>query len=221
MRQLGDYLQGKGYGVSGILLPGHGTTPEEMAGTDWPEWFGAVEREYLRLRESYPGYCIVPVGFSMGGILCLHLAGRYRTAGLVSLSAPIYLGNRRAYLAPLYRLFTAYHRKKVAPETWEDELRKGNFSYNRMPVKSLDSLLQLIRTVKRELEKVADPILLMQSLKDETVNPRSAQYLYDHLGSQEKKLVWLEKSGHVITLGMEREEVFREVEAFVQRICPC
>ncbi len=216
MRVLGDYLKEKGYGVSGILLPGHGTSPEDLAKTAWPDWYKAVEEEYLRLREQND--YVIPIGLSMGGILSLHLSSQYDVPGVVALSAPVYIGNRKAYFAPLLKFFYNYHQKPVAVEQWQKEIENGHFSYNITPVKSLASLLKLISMVKKELPRIKVPALIIQSWQDRTVNPQSAQYLYDNLGSEDKELIWLEKSGHVITLGQEREQVFKAVEKFIRRI---
>lgn len=216
MRVLGEYLKEKGFGVSCILLPGHGTSPEDMEKTAWPQWYGAVEDEYLRLKGKYP--LVIPIGLSMGGVLSLHLAAQHGVPGLVSLSTPVYLGNRKAYLAPLLQFIYKYHGKPVAAEQWQKELEEGHFYYTSTPIKPLVSLLALLRVVKKELPLIQAPALIMQSWKDGTVNPRSAQYIYDNLGSDDKELIWLEKSGHVITLGQEREQVFLAVEKFIQKV---
>lgn len=213
MRLLGQYLNNQGYGVSGLRLPGHGTTPEDMAGTTWQDWYGAVEREYQRLKKEYP--LVIPVGLSMGGVLCLHLASRHSVPGVATLSAAIFIGNRKAYLAPILQYFYPYREKPLAAEKMEKILAEGHFAYNRTPVNALASLLQLIGLVKKELPQLKVPALIIQSTKDMIVNPQSAQYLYDHLGSPAKKLIWLDKSGHLVTLGQEREEVFLAVEQFI------
>ena len=49
----------------------------------------------------------------------------------------------------------------------------------------------------------------MQSKVEHTVKPASAQYIYDHLGTADKKLVWYHHSGHILTLDNERDDVFQ------------
>ena len=56
----------------------------------------------------------------------------------------------------------------------------------------------------------------MQGRQDHTIQPRSAQYIYDRVASKEKNIVWLEESGHVITIDIEREQVFTEVSKFLR-----
>jgi carboxylesterase len=59
------------------------------------------------------------------------------------------------------------------------------------------------------------PSLVIQSRKEHTVEPESAQYIYDKLGSTEKQLLWLNKSGHIVTLDIEREPVFEKISQFL------
>lgn len=214
MRELGVYLQQKKYGVSGILLPGHGTTPEEMSLTGWRDWYEALAEEYLSLKRIYPR--VIPVGLSMGGLLCLHLAVCMSVPAAVSLSAPVYLGDERIYQAPTME--GPYVGKDISPEEQAKKLAEGHFSYEKIPVKCIVSLLELIDLVRGEMPIIKAPVLMVHSGDDPTAKPESALYIYEHLGSIHKKLVWLEGSGHVITLGKERQQVFEQIESFANDI---
>ena len=57
----------------------------------------------------------------------------------------------------------------------------------------------------------------MQSKKDHTIKVNSAKCLYQNIASTEKKIVWLEESGHVITLDKERDIVFKEALRFIEK----
>lgn len=213
MRPLGEYLKCKKYGVSGVLLPGHGTSPEEMSLTRWEDWYEAVVAEYSRLTKSYTR--VIPAGLSMGGLLCLHLASEEKVPAVVSLSVPVYLGDERIYQAP--QMEADYVDKEITPEEQAEKLAGGRFSYEKVPVKCLVSLLELIEIVKNELPAIKAPALLAHSGDDPTAKPESVEYLYSHLGSSRKKLIRLAESGHVITLGKERLQLFKEIASFVER----
>lgn len=210
MRLLGDYLHQLGYTVLGVRLCGHGTSAQEMRETNWLHWFSAVENGYYILK----GLCtdIAVVGLSMGGLLSLKLASEYPVSKVVSLSAPIYIADKRLPLLPLYRLLHSYVPKRSRNYNVGD---LPVVNYDLTPVKSLSSLVEFIKHVKKLLGQVTAPILIMQSEAEHTVVPKSAQYIYNHIGSKDKKLVWLKKSGHVITLDIEREKVFAEVGNFL------
>ena len=76
-------------------------------------------------------------------------------------------------------------------------------------------LVKGIYKVAKNLRKIECPTLIIQSKLDKTVQPRSAQYIYDNISSKDKKLYWLEKSGHVATLDIEREQVFSWIYEFI------
>lgn len=220
MRLMGEYLRKGGFGVSCPVLPGHGTTVEELADKSWHDWYRVVWNEYHRLNELHPDKKIIPIGLSMGGALALHLAANETIMGLVLLSTPIYIKNWRTHFAPLLSLVYDYKEKPISSEQWKKELEQGQFSYRKTPSKAFLSLKELIKQVKRELSLIECPTLIVQSKNDGTVHHKSANYIFQELNSGEKKLMFLEKSGHVITLGQEREQVFQAVEEFLQQfIC--
>ncbi|MPM42418.1 Carboxylesterase [bioreactor metagenome] len=213
MRLLGNYLNNLGYTVIAPRLTGHGATPEAMAGTAWPEWFGNVEDAYLMLK----GLCskIDAVGLSMGGLLSLKMAAEYPIRRVASLSAPIYIADRRLPMLPLYRLIRRYAPKRR--RRFHDIDPIYSVGYDRTPLNCLGSLLELIKQVDRLLPAINQPALIIQSRNDHTVRPKSARHIYDRLGSGEKQLAWLEDSGHIITLDAERDSVFKLVADFIQR----
>jgi carboxylesterase len=209
MRYLGDYLAKQGYTVKGVRLAGHGTTPEEMADTTWPDWYKSVETAYHELCEHCSKVFIL--GLSMGGILTLHASVQFPTSGIVVINAPIFLQDQTAFLTPVLKHVLSYTNKK------DFQPIEDNFAYPKMPLKCVSSLLSLIRTVRRELPKVNSPLLLLQSDKDKTVIPRSADYIFSKVGAREKEIVRFPKSGHLLTIGVEREEVAKRIVEFLRK----
>ena len=211
MRLLGDYLQKQGYTVLAPRLCGHGTSVAEMAATGWPQWYDAVQDGYHLLQ----GLCsrISVVGLSMGGLLSLKLAVDYPVEKVACLSAPIYIADRRLPMLRLVRMFRKYVPKKRR-RMEVDPLY--SICYEQTPLSSLSSLLALIKHVDKALPDMDKPVLIMQSRREHTVQPRSAQHIYDRVGSADKRLIWLEKSGHIITLDIERDLVFHSINDFLQ-----
>ena len=66
-----------------------------------------------------------------------------------------------------------------------------------------------------QLGRIRAPILIMQGLRDPTVRPRSAQYIYDHVASPDKTLVWWENSAHCITVDQERAAVWARTAEWI------
>lgn len=211
MRLLGEYLHRQGYTVLGPRLCGHGTSPAEMAATSWPLWYGAVEDGYHMLKDICQEVAVV--GLSMGALLALKLAAEQPVTAAVSLCAPIFLAEKRLRWLPLYRLLRRFHPKKR--RTLANVDPSYSICYELTPLASLQQLLQLIEQVKRLLPNLTVPLLIMQSRHDHTVQPRSADYIYETAAAAARELIWLKNSGHIITLDVEHELVFAQIERFL------
>ncbi len=212
MRLLGEALHRRGLTVLAIRLPGHGTCVEDMEPTNWRHWYGAAVDGFTLLS----GLCtqVSVVGLSMGGLLSLKLAAETPVARVAALSTPIFLTAKRLPLLPIYRKFRRYIRKKRRDYDVDPQYYVG---YASTPLSCLSSLLDLIRSVQADLPLVRCPTLLIQSRHEHTVKPESATFILDHLGASDKQLVWLKKSGHVITIDNERQIVFDKVVEFLDQ----
>lgn len=213
MRLLGDHLHRQGFSVLGVRLPGHGTDVHDMEPTRWKHWYGAAFDGYKLLSELCNEIHVI--GLSMGGLLALKLAAEYPVESATALSTPIYIANRKIALLPFYRLFRRYVDKKKRDYDIAPNLFVG---YNSTPLSCLSSLLELIDLVRLDIQKITCPVLLMQSRREHTVRPESASFLYEQLQTPFKELFWLEKSGHVVTLDIERELVFKKISEFLSSI---
>lgn len=213
MRLLGERLAGAGYTVYGVRLAGHGTCPEDMLRTDHNQWYKSVEHGWETLSRNCAK--IFVIGLSMGGTLALHLAGNYPVQGVVALSTPIYINNRKLPFLLIFRLFRTFETKQRKAMAVDP---RYNISYDRTPLRCVTSLLKLIKLSMGRLQRISAPVLIIQSTVEHTVKPESAEYIFRNLtGTQEKELVWLHESGHVITLDKERETVFSKVLEFVRK----
>lgn len=210
MRLLGEHLQQEGYTVLGVRLPGHGTVPQELNETKWQDWYLEAERGFYRLQQCCRE--VMVAGLSMGGLLAMVVAAKLPVTKAVFMAAPIYVQDWRAPLLPFLKYFIHYLRKKKRNYFTAE---KYNLAYNVMPVKPLSSLFALTELCKQKLlPQITIPCLIMQSTVEHTVKPSSAAYIYEHLGSQCKELVWYRSSGHILTLDIEREEVFKKISEF-------
>lgn len=213
MRLLGYHLQEQGYTVLGIRLPGHGTDPRELNETTWPMWYKEAEQGFDRLHSCCSR--VMVAGLSMGALLAMALAAQKPVEKAAFLAAPMFVQDKRAPLLPFLKYFIRYLKKKKRSYFVAD---KYNLAYDVMPVKPLSSLFALVKLCKeRLLPQITVPCLILQSKKEHTVQPRSARYIYDKLQSKDKKLVWFEHSGHILTLDVEREQVFKEIAAFFEK----
>ena len=228
MRFLGERLSAQGFTVKAILLAGHGSVPEELAKKRWEDWLRDGKDGVAELRR----FCnkVVAIGLSMGGLLALELAAGGLVDGVVSLNAPMVLMDWRTRLVGLAKPFVHYVEKAVARQDGEgpsasydgasSQRQEGpeRFHYTKIPLAALDSLNKAIPKVRKRLGRITCPALVMQSTKDQTVHPKSAQILSRGLGNTKPEVVYWRNSGHILTLGPEREAVALEITRFVRQI---
>jgi carboxylesterase len=86
------------------------------------------------------------------------------------------------------------------------------------PVRSGMELKFLVDEMHAALPEISVPVLLIHSRDDDYVIKDSMQQIYDHLGTPDKQMLWVEGSGHVITEEPQRETVFKAAADFVKRV---
>lgn len=214
-RRLGYYLHDLGYTVKAVLLPGHGTTPEDMIRTGFRDWWRGVKEAFEALQEA--GYTrIVPIGHSMGGLLSLKLAMEEDVAGVVSLSTPIHLGSRKVVLAFLLQFFIKYVVKKRPPGF--EHINSESLAYDRTPVPCVVHFRRLLFHVKKKLNQVRVPLFIGQGGLDRASLPRSAPFIYKKVSSADKILRLYPNSGHGVLLELDREQVYEDIGLFLARL---
>jgi len=209
VRQIANHFHALGYTVSAPLLPGHGTTPEDMNTKKINDWIGAAEHEYLELREKKDRICVF--GESMGGLLTLILASKHPEIEKLFIFSPA-LKIDGLWQSLFAWPFIPYIFKK---NTDESMLWQG---YNVVPLRAASQLLKLQKRVKTLLTEITTKTLIFQGKNDQTINQSGTLKTYNLLGSEQKRLVWLENSSHCILLDKELPLVFQICEAEVQAL---
>lgn len=206
LRPLIQALQKKGFTLSAPLLPGHGTQPEELRETRWPDWVRRAEQELVALRERYQTVHVV--GFSMGGLIALHLAAHHQVESVTTLAAPIRLTDWRQLLVPLGKYLMPYYQSKISNPEIAAQLPEN---YERMPTAAIHSLLRLAKLVRKELPRVTAPVQALQGDRDRWIVPDSSAYIMEHVRSQVKQMQLLPGRHHFITLEQGRDQVAQMV----------
>ncbi|UJF33052.1 alpha/beta hydrolase [Paenibacillus hexagrammi] len=212
-RRVGYFLHDQGYTVQAVRLPGHGTSPEEMRRTEWTDWYGHVRDQYDELAAVCKN--IVVIGHSMGGLLTFMLAAERRPAGIISLAAPIYLATRHASWAVLLQYMLHYVEKKSKNIP---TLLNESCAYTKTPIRSVVSLLRLIKRVRKLLPKIAAPVWIGQGNQDAVVRHHSAEFLYQKVGSSVKELHYYPRSSHGMLLDLEREQIYEDITSFIESL---
>ncbi|WP_432823294.1 alpha/beta hydrolase [Trichloromonas sp.] len=179
MRSFGTALADAGFLALGICLPGHGTTPADLADRRCEEWLQEVNRGYQLLADRQ--HRVYGVGMSTGALLLLALAEQRPVAGLTLLSPFLRLRHRLAPLVGVLRFFKRYQHRDVS------EALAAHY-YRERPLNGVYQIYRLIRRIRRSLDRISAPTLIFSARGDQTVDAASAHDLFHRLGSRNKRL---------------------------------
>jgi carboxylesterase len=218
MRLLGDFLHSRGMTVAAPLLPGHGTSVEEMNRSRWRDWTGCVQQALADLRDRCE--LVFVGGLSMGTLLTLYLAEQHADLpGAMLYSPALKVADRRLALAPLAKYVVTSLPKGVnADQDLTDPGAGGHlWSYEENPIAAAAELLALRRQVQRQLAQVTCPLLIVHSTRDPAIHPQSAQAVYDGVSTPvaHKTLLTLHNSGHVLLVDSEWKVVAEQTARFI------
>jgi carboxylesterase len=216
MRWMGEYLNQQGYTVLGVRLAGHATQPQDILRMHWQDWLTSVEDGYDLLKGCTDH--IFVIGLSLGGILTLLFSSQFPVSGLVPISALYAFPNDPR--VPLIRILIHIVPwiKKGPPDWHNPEAAIDHVEYPKLPTRGILQLLDLTAVMRASLPKVKAPALIIQSKQDGSVAPHNAEQILAALGSQDKHILWIENSGHVITREPDRLLAFKATDEFIRRI---
>ncbi len=215
MRGIADAAAAAGFSVEMPLLPGHGTSVDDMLPTRWDDWANAAEAAYASLRDRVTGKVVV-VGLSMGGALTCHLATQHpEIAGIVAINA---LVSEPAGIRDLLAGMVE------AGETTMDAIGSDiadpdadEKAYGRTPLAPLVSLLEAAADLTPRLTDITCPTLIITSHQDHTVEPANSELLAAAVRGEVEHL-WLDNSMHVATLDYDKAEIEAATIAFARRV---
>lgn len=219
VRGLGDFLhQRRGYTVSGPALAGHATRFEDILETTWHDWYESVTKAYDALALECDE--IFAIGLSLGAALALHLAAHRPLSGVVAAAAPYEV---KRPLVTLFRTFPVLMH--VVPhigkdnkhdDTQDPTVRPIHPHYDRSPVRAGASLIQdFLPHLRSDLRDIRVPALMLQSPHDRAVPRSSMEDFYVRLGSSDKRMVWIDRGGHLMFEDYGKEQAFAQVDEFI------
>lgn len=222
VRPFAEFLRDQGFSVYAVRLAAHGTAPDQLAGVRWQQWMDSVLRGHALMRR----HCdtVIAGGFSLGGILSLHLAAMRpeSVGGVFSINAPMKLADRRAPLiGPLVRAHGFLRRLGLANGHYRlsnEGTESPEINYRTDDLRAVRELRRAVESCRRTLGEVTAPALVIQSDTDPLVVPGSARRLLAGLGSDDKVLIELPFDHHLIVRGEGSQTVFEAVGRFINRL---
>jgi carboxylesterase len=215
VRAMGTHLAHHGITVAGPLLAGHGTTPEQLRTTSWHDWVASADEGLAALR-AHGCRKLFLAGHSLGGAISLYLAERDPAAyaGLVLMSAPI-------WIPPLLRMpldamdeMLPFLRKGFS-DIADPAARDADLNYDRMPLTTSLTLIDLLTEVRAGLNRVTMPTLILYSRRDHIVPSLSSMHIYSHIPARHKRMVVLHRSFHGLPVDYDKERVWHLTTTFI------
>ncbi len=210
MAPLAEHLAVKGIPSIAVRLPGHGTSPDDLAERTFEEWVETVKQgqQFLKKKNKQ----VVAVGLSTGALVALAAHQSHPFEGLVLLSPYLRTRYLLAPLAGILRHFICYQNKDVIPA-------EQPYYYSKRPLNGIHQINRLIQRVKKELPSVTVPTFVACADGDQTIIPESAVEIYNLIGSQKKELHRFgAEVPHVLTSAANprQTEVFVLVSHFIE-----
>ena len=210
-----EFFNQQGYTVITPCLPGHGTTWQQMNESNWQDWYKEVEQSFIELQKTCTRIFIA--GFSMGGALALKLAQirGSEIEGLILLNASIHDRRFILKLTPLLKFILPSIKKGPT------DIAKPNppkHSYGRTPLKALDSLRKLWKSVVKDLYLIDLPLLVAYSNHDHAVDPENSFTIVDNVSSADIREIVFEKSFHNVPLDYDIDILNFESKLFIEDV---
>ena len=233
LKKYGHHLHSLGYDVFANCLPGHGDKVEEIYTVKYTDWLEFAFKRFRELKSIYDEVYVS--GLCLGAVLAIAVAEEFKNEvdGVIALSTTLYLDGWRL---PWYKIFMPialvtlirfyYTYPECDPHGIKNLrtrnivkklLQKGDVGMNDFPMTCIYELLKLSRFVrnKKRLSQVECPILFIHSKDDDLTSPKSSKDVYNNISSEDKEIIILEDSYHMVLYDNEKEFVFDKVGKFL------
>ena len=216
---LATHLNARGWAVRAPLLPGHGRTLRAFAASRASSWIAHARAELAAAQSQYESVALV--GLSMGGAIATVLAAETPALPALVLLAPYTsMRARLQRVARLHRtwgMFARYLRGRGDRSILDPEARARSLAYGVVTPRLLAELAVVVEEARRAAPGVRAPTLVVQSREDHRIAPADAERAFALVGAQEKRLVWLDGCGHIVTVDHGRERVDAETAGWLER----
>jgi len=215
MRGLAEAFAAAGFSVELPLLPGHGTSVDDMIPTRWEDWSGAAEAAYTELA-SLCGEVVV-AGLSMGGTITAWLAARHPEIAGIVLVNPAIEPPAESFLEVVegMKATGADRFQGIGSDIAKPDTPEG--AYEDTPIAPLQSLFEAQAALVPMLGDIRCPVLLFNSPQDHVVPPSSSDFLAERVSGPVER-VTLARSYHVATMDYDKDEIEQRSVEFARKV---
>ena len=224
--KMAAYFTGKGYGVYGMDLVGHGKSSGTRSfAKDFPALIDPILSYLDMIKESHPGTPVFLIGHSMGGLIGAYflidhnqeLSGAVLSGSLVMVPEyvsdfTIQIGKVISKILPKVRLI-GIDKSGLSKDP---EVVKAYINdplvYNGKSTARISSVINDgINYVADHGSKITLPLLLLHGGDDRICDPSWSTYLHNLISSPQKKLIIYDDLYHEVYNEPEQETVFNDV----------
>jgi carboxylesterase len=205
VKPLVEALEQAGYATKCPALKGHTGVKRDLRSVTYSDWILSAEEELICLLKECNE--VVVIGFSMGGLVGVHICLKHKVKMLITINTPIYYFDIGKIISNIVHDFRSKDYSNI---------RRYLKPQNRLPFKAFWNFRLLLYKTKQLLPLLRTPIMIMQAIDDDVVQSRSANYLYQHVGSGEKQLMEYPSGGHVILLSEVSAGVIKSILDFIR-----
>lgn len=181
------YLADQGFLVRTVVLPGHGTKPEDMLPVNFKDWDRLVDEQTRLLAQDVSEVYLA--GFSTGANLAVHEAyENTKVQGLILISPALSVRTSLVHFVPFVHLFMDWLR---TPE--ESSGGMTPFRYRTVPLQALETFKEsmdsaILRVSGAPYDK---PVLVFMAEHDSIVNTQELLPLMQkQFTSSASRFVW-------------------------------
>ena len=241
MTALGNYLNKNGFSVAAPLIEAHNKPISILKRKTWQDFYYSVKQKLLSYINKYEN--IFVGGLSFGALLSLMLAYEFpHKVKTISCFSPTLffdgwnMPKSRIFLPFAYKTPFKYYiyfkevppyglknkslRAKIAAyyenSSISDNSKAHLYGYPVIPVSCMYQNYLLTKKIISLLKYIRQPIQLFQAKEDDVTSPRNSYFIYRRIGSQEKELIVLENSYHIVIADQERVEIAKKTLNFLR-----
>ncbi|MCE2978842.1 MAG: alpha/beta fold hydrolase [Betaproteobacteria bacterium] len=223
MKALADTLHARGFEVTVLRLPGHGTLPSMMVRMSTRDWTAAVRMAARDVAARTPsGRPFYIGGYSTGGTLSLLYAldaledSTLRKPDRVLLVSPAVALTQVARLAEVIDLFSVVPIPVLEKVRWQQVMAEYDpFKFNSFPVNAARQVNRATRSLSRSLASAVESgriarlpsVITWQSAVDASVGATGVvDSLYARLPDARHRLVMFDVNRIAVMNGVQRPE---------------
>lgn len=175
-------------------------------------WIYAIEE--LIETAMHENRTIHIIGFSMGALIAVIVAYRYAIRTVVLLSPAVYTITPNVLMIRSKRILNLLRENRPL---FKDTLRNHIRSLRSAPLYNIVQFQKVVRDAKKVVPYLTVPVCVIHGIKDELVDPKSSEWIYKTISSQEKELYLLSHSGHGLCHDIEAPRLVQKVIHFLKK----